>query len=205
MAPPKPPPGAVTLSDLMPRHVARRIGTRAIVRWVIVAAYAVLLVVLLPSEIRHYHGSAWGLAGNIAASVLCSGIIVAGILTVVRRDVQRLAAGVHSWLEGSELVVSGAEAGRVDLASAEVALRWDRSNEPTVTPTGTGAPLLVAGPDRQGRRLRYHLGEPLTGILRPSADLLALAAVLDRADTTSGPRVAGRLRSLATDHPDSSA
>jgi hypothetical protein len=187
----------VPLSDLMPRQVARRIGARAIVRWVIVAAYGVLVVVLLPTEVAHYHGPGWGLALNITAALLCSGTIVIGMLTVVRRDVKRLAVGVRSWLAGSELVATGAEAGRCDLATAEVALRWDRPSEPTVTPTSAGAPLLVAGPDHHGRILRYHLGEPLSGTLRPPADLLALADVLSRATTRTGPRVASELRSLA--------
>ena len=197
-SPPQPPPGAVVLSDLMPQRQAARLGISTGVRWAIVLAYGALLLIMLPRQISRYHGSAFGLAVGIFFSLACSLTIVIGMLLVVPSNAKRLARGVHSWLEGSTLVVYGAGEGRCDLAVSEARIVRQQSDAATITAAHPSAPVLVVGPDGAGRSLRYLLGEPLVGSQRPPSDLLALAAVLEHASTESGRAVARELRNLAS-------
>ena len=194
---PEMPPGAVALSDLMPHGRARRVGLLNGVRWLLVLAYGITLLVLLPHQIAKYKGSVFGLTVNIFFSLACSGIILFGMASVLKGSVRRLKDGVRSWLEGTTLVVSGVGAGRCDLASAEVSIGRQSSDAATVSPVHQRVPILVLGPDAEGRQLRYLLGEPLTGGLRPPSDLLTLAQVLRKSPIQSARTAAQQLSELA--------
>lgn len=186
----------VALSDLVPP--GRRgwtIAGRA-VRYGLILAYAVTLLAYLPYEIQKAvrdHWSFWAIAGNTVMALACATVILVGAVKVMKPTMSRLVVGVRSRIEGTELVVDGGITGRVDLATCEARLGTESGDGATVTPVRRTAPVLHLGPDAQGRRLTYPLGDPVAGVLRPATDLTALAAVLGRGRTDSAHRVAADL------------
>ncbi|GIL29407.1 hypothetical protein [Actinocatenispora comari] len=202
--PAQPPPGAVQLTDLTSPRGRRRLATGRAVRYLLILGYAVVVAAYLPVEIRHAVRNHWSVGAillNTVFALACVTVILVGALKVMRPTMSRLVLGVHSWIEGTELVAEGGVRGRVDLASCEARLGTATGDGATVTPSRVSAPVLLLGPDREGRHLAYPLGEPTIGSLRPAGDLDTLARYLAAGATESARRTATELARLAARPP----
>lgn len=192
------------LTDLTSPRGRRRLATGRAIRYALILGYAVVLAAYLPIEIRdavRKHWSAGAILLNTVLALACITVILVGALQVMRPTMARLVVGVYSWIEGTELVAEGAVHGRVDLATCEARLSVASGDGATVVPARVSAPVLMLGPDRQGRQLAYPLGEPTIGSLRPASDLTILAQRLAGATTESARRTAVELAQLASRAP----
>lgn len=175
------------------RHRATVLRAVAVVLLVVAVVAAVVWVGVAVTD-----AGAPGLAGwlvGLPASVLCPA--VAALVAYAAARVARREATEQVWLAGTSLVVTDEVAGRreYDLTTVPVEFRL-RSLLARAGQRPVWAELHV-GADPVDRWVLV-LTELDTRQARPAAELLALAAALDRSTHPGARLAAGRLRTLAS-------